>query len=114
MRLLEWLLRGLLTGVLVLFLVVVANTSNFQETVDYNLIGKWAVRLEKWETLLWPFVLGAWAGLMAGWMWGARQSRRLAAELRMEREHNRKLEAANRALEASVPVLHEFLSPEAL
>jgi heme/copper-type cytochrome/quinol oxidase subunit 2 len=110
---LEWVLRGLLAIVLLLFLVVVANTTNFKETVDYNLIGKWAVRFEKWETLFWPFVFGAAAGLMAGWMWGARQARQLATELRAEREHNRKLEAANRALEASVPVLHEVLNEEA-
>lgn len=114
MRFLEWFLRILLAGILVLFLVVVANTTNFQETIDYNLIGKWAIRFEKWETLLWPFVVGALVGLLAGWMWGARQSRQLAAELRAEREHNRKLEAANRALEAAVPVLQEALNEEPL
>jgi heme/copper-type cytochrome/quinol oxidase subunit 2 len=113
MRVYEVILWVLLFVALVLFLAVVANTTNFEETVDYNLIGKWAVQFEKWETLFWPFVWGALAGLTAGWMWGARQARQLATDLRAEREHNRKLEAANRALEASVPVLHEVLNEEA-
>ena len=110
----EWLLRGGLLIGLALFLSVVFNASNVDDPVIIQLVGKWAFRFEKWEALFAPFLLGGLAGLTAGWMRGARHAEQLATDLRAEQEHNRKLEAANRALEASVPILHETLHEEGI
>ena len=108
----EWALRACLLVGLALFLAVVFNTSNVDDPVIIQLIGQRAIALEKWEALFGPFLLGGLAGLTAGWMRGARHAQQLATELRTAQEHNRKLEAANRALEASVPILHETLPEE--
>jgi len=92
---------------MVFFVVLLSNSARSESILIHLPFITKAIKAEIWTTLLLPFVLGAVAGVCAGLATGARGWQKLAAQLREEREHNRKLEAANRALEAAVPVLRE-------
>jgi len=100
-----WIPRSLVL-MWVLFLVLVwLRNSDFPNPVYVQLAFGWALEAPVWEVIFWPFVIGAVIGWLGAWLRMRQQTLALREELVQERQANDQLEAANRALEASVPIL---------